>query len=152
MSLTCSLFIDILYSMSKESYVHTSLSVLLLCAPPNHTFQHIGLPNKYCMAIATQTKETMIHVMIKQCFNTKTDPSLKIHPAGDWLMSMDFRSAFFHIQIALHHRHFLRVCLRGHSKPVFSFSIRVALIPPITCFFLIVANIRHVTLPNNIYE
>ncbi len=37
---------------------------------------------------------------------------------GDWFASVDLKDAYFHIQIAPHHRLVSEVCFRGHSVPI----------------------------------
>ncbi len=42
---------------------------------------------------------------------------MQIHP-GDWFASVDLKDTYFHIQIGLHHRHFLRFAFKGNSVPI----------------------------------
>ncbi len=47
---------------------------------------------------------------------------------GDWFMSLDLKDAFFHIQIAPHHRRFLRFAFEGmaYQYKVLPFGLSLA--------------------------
>ncbi len=70
------------------------------------------------------------HALMKQTFRMITSKQIlsQIYP-GDWFFSLDLKDACIHIQIAPHHRRFLRFTFKGvaYQNTVLPFGLSLAL-------------------------
>ncbi len=87
------------------------------------------VPKKYGGLRPILDLRLLNHALMKRSFRMITLKQIlsQIH-LGNWFMSLDLKDAYFHIQIALHHRRFLRFAFKGvaYQYQVLPFGLSLA--------------------------
>ncbi len=83
----------------------------------------------YFFSLQLKLNWLLNHTLVKRSFRMITLKQIlsQICP-GDWFMSLDLKDAYFHIQVAPHHRQFLRFAFKGvaYQYKVLPFGLSLA--------------------------